>query len=238
MATQERNSKVIEGEMDALKKKIRALEAERQEKQKAVEKAKKQRTTRAFAAHADGDKQAAEQLARARETQVKAALEMEDVDSAINQGRAMFADLEREWKRRLADEAWADLIASTTEGEREAALIDQAAAALAALMSAHGTRIDLLKRNAHNLQVERAFATMGLRHADRIFAWKMIQSGFAGEFEKPSEPYREASGYAAIFAEQVAAARAIWEAHRKEREASDPAGAADTETATAEGATD
>lgn len=223
MATQERNSKVIEGELENLRAKIKDLEAQKTEHVKALEKAKADRKRSAYSAAAEKDTKAQEKLRKARAAQRESELALEDVESAIVEGRSMFEKLEREWKQTLDREAWAALMVEADTGQKEAKLIDDAQAALATLLGQHGKRIDSLKRNAHNLQAERAFATMGLRHAERVFAWKMIQAGFASEYEKPSAQYREASGYSAIFAEQVAAARATYEAHRKEREASDAA---------------
>lgn len=214
-----RSSEQIDGELQELRGKLRVLEAEKQQHGKALERAKSDRKKSAYAAYNDKDAKAQERLAKARASQREAELALEDFENALSEGRARFAKLEAEWKEALNRETWAALMVEADAAQKEASLIDQAADALATLMGQHGKRIDLLKRHSHNLGVERAFATMGLRHAERVFAWKMIQAGFASEYEKPSEQYREASGYSAIFAEQVAAAKAIYEAHLKERDA-------------------
>lgn len=221
MAT-ERTSKQIETEMDALRDKLRALEAKKQAHSKAIDKARAARKAGAFKAHADGDSKAAATLATARESELRAVMESEDIEAALTEGKAMFAALEREWKAALDVEAWAAILVEADTAQKEAGLIDQAAAALATLMGAHGKRLEALKRHSHNLGVERAFATTGLRHADRIFAWRMIQAGFSTEYEKPSEQYRK-SGYAEIFSEQVAAAKAIYESLVRDRDAREAA---------------
>lgn len=219
MDAKRRTSEQIDRELQELRGKIRALESDRQERQKAVERAKKQRTTRAFAAHADKDKRAAEQLARAREAQRESELALEDLESAISEGRARFETLEHEWHKALADEAWAALMVEAELALKEAGQIDVHASAMAKLLGAHGRRLEQLKNSAHNLGLERVFQTVGLRHFDRVFAWKMIQVGFAGEYEKPSEQYREAAGYSQILAEQIASARAAHDRAVRENEA-------------------
>lgn len=231
MAT-ERTSKIIGSEMEVLKGKIRSLETKRAAHARAIEKARATRKAGAFKAHADNDSKAAEALAKSRESEIRAVIELEDVESAIAEGRSMFEKLEREWKAALDAEAWAAILTEAVATQKEAGLIDQAADALATLMGAHGKRLEHLKRHSHNLGVERAFATTGLRHAERIFAWRMIQQGFAADYEKPDKQYREATGYAAILAEQIEAAKAIYENHVKERQANEQAEAAAAEAPT------
>lgn len=212
-----RTSAMIEKELETLRGKIRAMEKQRQEKQKVVEQAKKRRKSGAFAAHADGDKKAAEQLARAREAEIKATMELEDIEAGIIEGRARFEALEAEWHKALADEAWAELMAEAEQARKEAAEIDKHANAMAELLAAHGKRLEYLKNTAHNLGIERAFSTLGLRHFDRVFAWKMIVAGFVWEYEKPSQQYREASGYSEILNQQIQAAQAARDRAMKEQ---------------------
>src|SRR3990172_4280423 len=96
-----RTSEVIDKEIQLLRGKVRAMEAKRQEYLKTVEKAKTDRKRGAFKAHAENDKRAQEQLGRARESQVKAALELEDLETAVIAGREQFEALEREWRHAL-----------------------------------------------------------------------------------------------------------------------------------------
>lgn len=224
MATQERTSKVISNEMEVLRAKIKDLEAQKAEHVKALEKAKTDRKRSAYSAHSDKDAKAQERLAKARAAQREAELALEDLESAISEGRTMFAALEGEWRRALADEAWAALMQEAEQARKEAAEIDKHIDGFSKLLAAHGKRLEHLKNTAFNLGVERAFRTVGLRHVDRIFDWRLIQAGFAGEFEKPSEQYRKASGYAAILAEQIAAAQLAHDQAMKEAEANGQGG--------------
>lgn len=229
----ERSSKVVEGEMEALKEKIRALEAKKQAHAKTIDKARDARKAVAFKAHADGDDKAAAVLTKSRENELRAAMELEDIVNALSEGRVMLDSLEREWRAALDTEAWAALLVEAETAQREAGLIDQAADALASLMGEHGKRLEMLKRNSHNMNIQRAFQTTGLRHVERILTWKMIQAGVETEAEKPGPQYREVTGYAAILAEQITAAKAIFESYMKERQANE---AAEAEAETAEGA--
>lgn len=213
-----RTSKEIEAELDGLRAKVRALEAEKQEHGKALDKAQRERKKSAYAAHSDGDAKAKDKLSKARTAQRESELALEDLESAIAEGRARFDRLEREWKAALDAEAWAALMAEAELARKEAAEIDKHIDGFSKLLAAHGKRLEHLKNTAFNLGIERAFRTVGLRHVDRIFDWRLIQAGFAGEFEKPSEQYRKASGYAEILAEQIAAAQVAHDQAMKEAE--------------------
>jgi hypothetical protein len=213
-----RTSKTIETEMEALRAKIKDLEAQKAEHVKALDKAKADRKRSAYSAHGDKDAKAQERLAKARAAQRESEFALEDLESAIAEGRARFERLEHEWHKALADEAWAALMAEAELARKEAEQIDIHASAIAKLLGAHGRRLEHLKNTAHNLGFERVFQTVGLRHFDRVFAWKMIQMGFAGEYEKPSEQYREAAGYSQILGQQIASARAAHDRAMKERE--------------------
>jgi len=218
MAT-ERNSKVVEDEMETLKEKIRGLEAKRAAHAKAIEGARATRKAGAFKAHADGDSKAAATLATARESELRAAMEMQDIESAIAEGRAMFDSLEREWKAAVDSEAWSALLAEAELAKKEEAEIDKHAAALVRLLAAHGERLKRLKNTAYNLGSELAFRNVGLRHFERVFSWLLIQGGVETDREKPSEQYRSAASYAEILNQQIASAVLARDKALKEREA-------------------
>jgi hypothetical protein len=205
-----RSSEQIDKEIQDLRAKIRDLEGQRQDRQKTVERARKQRTERAFAAHADKDKRAGEQLTKAREIQVKAALELEDLESAIAEGRSRFEALEHEWRAALREEEWQAILALAEEAQKEAEQIDAHMNGLAELLGSHQIKLEQLKARSQNLGVQRAFGTTGVRHAFRRLNWLLIKSGASGEVEKPSEVYRQTT-YSAILALQVEAAKKIFE---------------------------
>ena len=205
-----RTSEVIDKEIQLLRGKIRAMEAKRQEYLKTVEKAKSDRKRGAFKAHAENDKRAQEQLGRARESQVKAALELEDLEAAVIAGREQFEALEREWHTALRAEEWAAILALAAEAQREAEQIDGHMDALSTFLGGHQGKLEELKRRSHNLGIERAFGTTGVRHAFRRLNWLLIKSGASGEVEKPSEVYRQTT-YSAILAQQVESAKKIAE---------------------------
>ncbi|MBI3059122.1 MAG: hypothetical protein HYY81_07425 [Deltaproteobacteria bacterium] len=205
--------------METLKEKIRALEAKKQAHAKTIDKARDARKAVAFKAHADGDDKAAAVLTKSRENELRAAMELEDIVNALSEGRAMFEKLEKEWKSVLSAEAWAGLMAEAEQARKEAEQIDTAMTAFAKLLAAHGKKLEHLKNASHNLGMDLAFRTVGLRHVKRVFDWRLIQEGLDADVEKPSEQYRNASGYSSILAEQIDAAKSAREMAIKEGEA-------------------
>lgn len=199
-----RTSEQIDKELQELRGKIRALESDRQERQKAVERAKKQRTERAFAAHAENDKGAQEALGRARESQVKAALELEDLESAIAEGRRRFKQLEREWRAALREESWQATLKLGAECLKEADQLDNHIQGLAKILAPHQAKLEELRRMAVAAGRPLAFRNAGLRFFFRCFHWAVLP--FAPlEVEKPSEQFRH--GYAAVVQSMIEAAK-------------------------------
>ena len=62
----QRTSGEIDGELEALRTKLRGLEVKKQSHTKAIDKAKAERKRGAFRAHADNDSKAAEVLAKGK----------------------------------------------------------------------------------------------------------------------------------------------------------------------------
>lgn len=213
-----RTSQVIDSELQAERSTIKKLQRELDATKKERAAAEGQQEQLAYKALAGGDKTAQKNLDDAEERLAKAERHIRSYEKAIAQAIQRFEQLEREWHKALADEAWAELMAEAELARKEAEQIDVHASALAELLGVHGRRLEQLKSTAHNLGFERAFNTVGVRHFDRVFAWKMIKNGFVSEYEKPSQQYREASGYSDILNQQIAAAQASHDSMLKEHE--------------------
>ena len=99
-----KTSEKIDGEMQLLRRNIRALEAEKQEHTKALEKAQRERKKSAYAAHSEKDAKAKERLTKAHTAQRETELALEDLEGAISEGGAMFEALEIEWRAALRRE--------------------------------------------------------------------------------------------------------------------------------------
>ncbi|MBI3001323.1 MAG: hypothetical protein HYY46_23160 [Deltaproteobacteria bacterium] len=205
-----RTSQQIDTEMQGLRGKVRALEAEKQEHVKALETAKRERKKSAYAAHSEKNPRAKERLTKAHTAQREAELALEDLEGAIVEGRAMFEQLEHEWKTALREEEWQAILALAEEAQKEAEQIDGHMEALSKFLGQHQGKLEELKGRSHNLGVERGFGTTGVRHAFRRLNWLLIKSGASSEVEKPSEVYRQ-TNYAAILAQQIEAAKKIAE---------------------------
>lgn len=201
-----RSSKVIESELEGLRAKVRALEAEKQEHTKALEKAKADRKRSAYNAHSDKDAKAQERLAKARAAQREAELALEDLESAISEGKARYDALQSEFETTYQAEQWAALF---TEADQEIAEADKIAVegkSFAQRLARRQRKIDELRRRANNLGCPTAFRTCGIRHALRVHDWYLIEAGVETEVEKPTPVYRT-QAYGAIFREQVEAAK-------------------------------
>lgn len=226
--SEKKTSDMIHKQMEELRGKIRSLEAEKQGHVKALEKAKAERKRSAYSAHSEKDARAQERLTKAHAAQREAELALEDLESAVAEGREKFAELESRWRETLADEAWAAAMGDVEAGLEEARQIDGHAAALVGLLAAHRERLRRVKDTTHNLGV-RAFHSLTLDHFERVFCWQMRKAGLDGEWVRaglrdfrgghPSEQYTQASGYRDILAEQIRGAQSAYERALKEREA-------------------
>lgn len=218
--TSQEIDKEIQAERETIKKLQRELEATKKE-HVAAEAVQSQLAYRALGA---GDKTAQKALDEIEEKLTRAGNRIRSREKAIAEGMRRHAALQSEYERVYKAEQWEKVLALAAEAQKEAAEIDKHIDGFSKLLAAHGKRLEHLKNTAFNLGVERAFRTVGLRHVDRIFDWRLIQAGFAGEFEKPSEQYRKASGYAEILAEQIAAAQVSHDQAMKETEANGQGG--------------
>jgi len=212
MDAKQRTSKEIDTELQAERETIKKLQREIDTAKKEQATAEGQQERLAYKALAQGDKGAQKNLDEAEERLAKAERHIKSFEKAIAQGMQRFDVLEREWRKALADEAWAALMQEAELARKEADQIDTHIDTFSTLLATHGKRLEHLKNTAHDLGFETAFRTVGLRHVNRIFDWRLIQAGFAGEFEKPGPQYRGAAGYAAILAEQVLGAQAAHDA--------------------------
>ena len=221
MDAKQRSSEVIDKEMQLLRGKIRALEAEKQEHVKALETAKRERKKSAYAAHSEKNPRAKERLTKAHTAQREAELALEDLEGAIAEGRAMFEALEIGWKTALRQEEWQAILALADEAQKEAEQIDGHMEALSTFLGAHQAKLEQLRHRSHNLGVQRAFGTTGVRHCFRRFNWLVLRAGATSEVEKPSEVYRQ-TNYAAILAQQIEAAKKIAEAQSSREDGGGP----------------
>src|SRR3989338_9110971 len=115
-----RSSEVIDKELQELRGKLRALEAEKQDHLKALEKAKADRKRSAYSAHSDKDAKAQERLAKARAAQRESELALEDLESAISEGRQRFDALQKEYEVAYRAEEWEKVLALAAEAQKEA----------------------------------------------------------------------------------------------------------------------
>lgn len=211
-----RNSEQIDGELQTLRAKIRDLEAQKADHVKGLERAKAERKRSAYSAHGDKDPKAQERLAKARTAQRDSELALEDLESAIAEGRQRFEALQSEFETTYHAEQWAALFAEADQESAEADKIAAEGKSFAQRLARHQAKIEELRRRAHNLGCPRAFQTAGIRHALRVQDWYMIEAGVETEVEKPTPVYRT-QGYGAIFREQVTAAKEARDRMMKER---------------------
>lgn len=197
----------IDGELESLRAKIRDLEAQKADHVKALDKAKADRKRSAYSAHGDKDPKAQERLSKARAAQRENELALEDLESAISEGRQRFEALQHEHEVVYRAEQWAKVLALAADAQKEAEQIDIHVNSLTQLLGQHQEKIEQLRRSSNSLGYPRAFQTCGVRHAFRIMDWRLIQAGVSSEVEKPSPTYRAAEGYGEIFRQQVEAAK-------------------------------
>ena len=205
-----RTSKEIDTELQAERETIKKLQRELDTTKKEQATAEGQQERLAYKALAEGDKGAQKKLDEAEERLAKAERHVKSFEKAIAQGMQRFEALEHEWKAALRAEEWAAILALAAEAQREAEQIDGHMDALSTFLGGHQGKLEELKRRSHNLGIERAFGTTGVRHAFRRLNWLLIKSGASGEVEKPSEVYRQTT-YSAILAQQVESAKKIAE---------------------------
>lgn len=198
-----RTSEQIDKELQGLRGKIRELEADKQQHGKALDLAKRERKKSAYAAHGEKDAKAQERLAKARAAQRESEFALEDLESAISEGRAKFETLEVERERVWRAEQWEKALALAAECLKEAEQLDNHIQGLAKILASHQAKLEQLRLMAVAAGRPSAFRTTGLRHLFRTLNWAVLP--FAPlEVEKPSEQYRH--GYGSVFREQLAAA--------------------------------
>src|SRR3989338_5981894 len=166
-----RTSEAIDKEIQLLRGKIRAMEAKRQEYLKTVEKAKSDRKRGAFKAHAENDKRAQEQLGRARESQLKAALELEDLEAAVIAGREQFEALERQWKAALRREDLERLKALARERIALAPRVDAVVDGLVGVLKDFNMITEAMLPFKHNLNLRMKLHEDNLREWLRVRLW-------------------------------------------------------------------
>lgn len=207
-----RTTAQIDAELETLRAKLRGLEADRQQHGKALERAKADRKKSAYAAHGEKDPKAQERLAKARMAQRDSELALEDLESAIAEGRARFEALQREYEQAYHQEQWARV------EELAKKAVDKEAAEFDTLMQGVA---DFLQRHAATLQAAYNLANgMGwdLQHFDARHLVRCMHGYLfpilPGTFDKPSDQYRRP--YAEVLAQAWRGAQQRVSADRKQ----------------------
>jgi len=196
----------IDGELEALRTKLRGLEVKKQSHAKAIDKAKAERKRGAFKAHADGDSTAAAALAKARENEIRAVMEMEDIGSAIAEGGEKFQALEAEREETYRRERWEAARAAMRRAQAEAEEIHLHLEAFSNLLQKHDATLSEIRLRGHEAgQSDAAMTRFKLTHITRtlfnFYLKRTFPTGLGVEYSKQYE-----KPYTMIMAQVVAGA--------------------------------
>ena len=189
-----RTSEVIDKEIQELRGKLRALEGEKQEHTKALEKTKADRKRSAYSAHSDKDAKAQERLAKARAAQRESEFALEDLESAIAEGKARFDALQAEHEQAYRAEEWEKVLALAAEAMKEAKEFDTLMNGVIDFFHRHAATLETMRKLGHGAGHD--LSRLDARHVVRVlFAY--LFPILPQEINKPAEQYRKA--YAEIF---------------------------------------
>ncbi|MBI3065672.1 MAG: hypothetical protein HYY82_12160 [Deltaproteobacteria bacterium] len=192
----------VEAELATLREKIRSMETERGRHTAILEAATEERRKFAFAATDGDDEEAQERLKRARAAQTQATLQLEDSQSAVDEGRRRFDALEAEQAYLMPNVSWRDALQIATSALAEAAQIDANLEPMIQTLAAHQEKLAMIKQLAESAGREQKFRTLGLRQFNRVFSTKMSNL-WPLEFEKFRQ--YDKKSYSDILRSQIAA---------------------------------
>ena len=196
-----RRLEAVEQELGILRGKIKSMENERARHTATLEAATEERRKFAFGA-SDGDAEAVERLKRARAAQTEATLQLEDSQSAVDEGRRRFEALEAEQAELARYLGWRDAMKLAKDVLEEARKIDVHLEGFAATLAGHQKKLEALRQMAQDSGREQSFRTVGIRHTMRVFSTRMARI-WPLEFEKFSKDYQE-NTYGQILKMQIA----------------------------------